>query len=112
MSRKPSPSVPIDRVPLGPDPRTSLVVGHCYLMESVTSNLYVGRLVSIDGPHDVVLSGASWVSETGKKSSFMQNGKAEGMEIEPYGLDGRGGYKAVHWAGWEPWPHPLFTEAV
>lgn len=88
------------------EPITSLIEGESYLVESVTSNLYVGVLVRIDGPHTVVLKEAAWVSETGRLHEFMRDGLAGNMEIEPVGT------KCVHWSSWSPWPHPLFKEAV
>ena len=85
---------------------TTLIFGENYFFESVTGNYWIGTLVSIDGPHTVVLSDAAWVSETGRLHVFMRDGKAENMEVEPVGV------KAVHWASWSPWPHPLFTKAI
>ena len=88
------------------EPVDSFINGKNYLFESVTSNLYVGRLVRVDGPHTVVLAEAAWVSETGRLHLFMRDGTAPGMEVEPVGIQG------VHWVGWRPWPHKLFTEAI
>jgi hypothetical protein len=89
-----------------PHPMTTIEVGHCYIFESVTSNLWVGRVVSIDGPHSVTLEDCSWVSETGRLHQFMRAGRADGMEVEPVGVRG------VHWASWGPWPFALFKEAI
>lgn len=80
-------------------------VGKCYIVTEVTSMVYVGRCIEIVGPHTVLLADAAWVSETGQYlSTFLKNGKTEGMEIEPVGV------RCVHWAGWGPWNHPLFKE--
>ena len=86
--------------------KVALEVGGNYLFESVTSNIYVGRLVAIVGPHTVVLADAAWVSETGRLNVFMREGRADGMEIEIVGTQG------INWSGWRPWPHPLFEESV
>ena len=84
---------------------TKLTVGECYIFTEVTSMIYVGRLVSIDGPHDVVIEDGAWVSDTGQfLSTFLRNGRADNMEIEPVGV------RAIHWAGWSPWMHDLFKE--
>lgn len=86
---------------------TELTPGECYVFTEVTSMVYVGRLFSVNGLHDVVLEDAAWVSETGQYlSTFVRDGRTEQMEIEPVGV------RAVHWAGWQPWPHPLFPERV
>jgi hypothetical protein len=86
--------------------RRQMEVGKNYLVESVTSSLYVGCLVSVDGPHTVTLADAAWVCETGRLHTFMRQGRASGMEVEPVGTI------CVHWATWRPWPHALFPEAV
>ena len=92
---------------------TSLIVGECYLFESVTSKIYVGRLLTIEYPYCVILEDAAWVSETGRLHAFMRDGQAENMEIEPLGLNPvHGGIKCVHWAEWSPWPFPLLKEVV
>ena len=82
-----------------------LAVGQCYLIESITSNLYVGRLLAISPLGDVILGEAAWVSETGRLHEFMARGRTDGMEIEPIGT------RCIRYASWSPWPHPLFTEA-
>jgi hypothetical protein len=81
-------------------------IGKYFLIIDVTSMIYIGELVSIDGPHTVTLKDASWVSETGRLADFMRDGTAENMEIEPVGVQG------CHWAGWRPWTHPLLTEQI
>ena len=83
----------------------SLTVGHNYLFTDSTSMIYVGKLEQVIGPHTVILSGAAWVSETGRLHMFMANGKADGIEVEPIGI------RCVHWVGWNPWPHTLFEKA-
>jgi hypothetical protein len=94
---------PADREPW----YTELTVGQCYIVTEVTSMVYVGRVLAITGLHDVVLEDAAWVSETGRYlSTFLRTGRAESMEIEPVGI------RSVHYAGWSPWPHSLFTERV
>lgn len=85
---------------------TQLEVGETYLFEQGLS-LYLGRVVSIDGPHTVVIDEASWVAETGRRNEFMRRGKAEGMEIELLHYP-----KGIHWSGWTWWPHPLPKESV
>jgi hypothetical protein len=86
---------------------TSLIVGENYLVESVTSNLYVGRLVDNTlGPHTLVLEDAAWISDTGRLHIFMRTGRADNMEVEPVGI------KCVHWASWSPWPFECFKEVV
>lgn len=89
-----------------PEWHTTLTLGECYLFTEVTSMIYVGRIIAIPGLHSVVLEDAAWISETGRLYLFMQNGTAEGMEIEPVGV------QAVYWAGWRPWPHKLFNEVM
>ena len=85
---------------------TELAEGECYLFTDVTAMIYVGRLVRVLGPHTAVLDDAAWVSETGRLHVFMREGRADGMEVEPVGV------QCVHWAGWRPWPHKLFPESV
>lgn len=89
-----------------PDWHTRLTPGECYLFTDATAMIYVGRLVEVTGPHTAVLEEAAWVSVTGRLSEFMRAGRAGGMEVEPVGV------QCVHWAGWRPWPFPLFAEAV
>lgn len=83
----------------------ALEIGKTYFIETITSYNYVGRLVSIDG-QAVVLEEAAWIANSGRLNEFMRTGKADGMEIEPVGIQG------ARWAGWRPWPHKLFTKAV
>ena len=81
--------------------------GKNYLVESVTSKLYVGRVVSVsEGPHTVILEDAAWISDTGRLHQFMRTGRADGMEVEPVGI------KGIHWAEWSPWPFECFKEAI
>lgn len=80
--------------------------GKLYLVESVTSNLFVGKCASIEGPHTVLLTDAAWIADTGRLHRFMKDGKADGMEVEPIGT------RCIHWASWAPWPHKLFEEAI
>jgi hypothetical protein len=88
------------------DQPVSLEVGRNYLVESITANLYVGRLVSIEGPHTVVLADAAWVADTGRLHLFLRDGQAPQMEVEPVGV------RCIHWASWSPWSHDLFTESI
>jgi hypothetical protein len=74
--------------------------------ETVTGKIYVGKCVSIEGPHTMVLEDAAWVAETGRLHAFVRDGRAEGMEVEPVGTI------CVHWAECAPWKHRLFKEAV
>jgi hypothetical protein len=84
-----------------------LEIGKNYLVESVTSNLYVGRLVDASiGPHTLILEDAAWISNTGRLHEFMRTGRAENMEVEPVGI------KCIHWASWSPWPFENFKEAI
>lgn len=81
-------------------------VGKNYLFESITSNLYVGRLVEVGFNGEVLLEDAAWVSETGRLNEFMRNGRAENMEVEIVGT------KGLRYASWSPWPHALFEETA
>ena len=79
--------------------------GKCYLVQSVTNYYYVGRAKELH-PFAVTLEECAWVAETGRLAEFVRNGRAPGMEIEPIGE------WTVQYAGFGPWPHKLFTEAV
>jgi hypothetical protein len=86
------------------DTRT-LEVGGTYYFETATKD-WVGRVVSIDGPYQVTLEDASWVSDSGRMHAFVMNGRADGMQIEPVGV------KHIVHTGWTVWPHKLFEEPV
>lgn len=90
-----------------PEWYTVLTVGKTYIFTEASSMIYVGRLVSIDGPHDVVLEDAAWVSDTGQYlSTFLRDGRTLSMQIEPVGV------RTLTWVGWGPWDKPLFEERV
>jgi hypothetical protein len=81
-------------------------IGKNYLFESITSNLYVGRLVEVGFSGEVLLEDAAWISETGRLNEFVRTGSAEGMEVELIGT------KGLRYASWNPWPHKLFEETI
>lgn len=80
-------------------------VGKCYLVQSVTSYYYVGRVKELH-PFAVTLEEAAWIADTGRLHEFIAKGKAAGMEVEPVGE------WTVQYAGYGPWPHKLFEKAV
>lgn len=86
--------------------RTQLTPGRCYLFEAGNTKFFVGRLVSVQGLCTAVLEDAAWIADTGRFSTFLRAGKADGLEVEPVGA------WCVQWCGWTPWPHALFTEAI
>lgn len=81
-------------------------IGKNYMVESVVGKIYVGKVVSVEGPHTVLLEGAAWIAQTGRLHVFLRDGKADGMEIEVVRS------KCIHWAEWSQWNHKLFTESV
>lgn len=82
--------------------------GKCYFVRTVSDH-WVGRLVSVDGPHDLTLTDFAWVAHSGRLGEFLANGRADGMEIEA-APDGR--LLGVHYLAVTPWPHPLLRETV
>ena len=69
-------------------------------------NNYVGEFVGIVGSRLVELKNAVWVSESGRYlSTFMAEGRADGMEVEPMGTHSIRSFDDI-----DLWPHPLFTE--
>lgn len=85
-----------------------LTPGLNYLVEDA-SKLWLGRLVSVDGPYTVTLVDYSWVADTGRYSEFMREGRSSQMEIEP-APDGM--MKRVHWLNISQWPHDLLRETI
>lgn len=84
---------------------TSLVIGECYLIRTVTM-AYTGRLVSITDT-DLVLEDAAWIADTGRYHVALAEGALN--EVEPYPgrvIVGRGGLIDA-----APWSHPLPREA-
>lgn len=82
-------------------------VGDTVFVRSNTRDDYVGKIACIDGPFTVTLDECSWVSDSGRFHEFMQNGQADGMEIEVIG----NGW-TVNWSAIKPWPHKLFQESI
>ncbi len=83
-----------------------LEIGKTYFFRNPAADSYVGRLVQIVDPFTVALETASWVAQSGRLHTFVRDGTAPNMEIEPVG-DVITRYQSVIW-----WPHELFTEAV
>ena len=81
------------------------VEGKCYLIRTCTMTL-TGRLVRVHR-HELVLSDASWIADTGRFGDAISKGVEVLREVEPMGdvIIGRGSIvDAVEWA------HPLPTE--
>lgn len=59
---------------------TSLVIGKCYLIRTVT-HYYTGRLIAITDT-DLVLEDAAWIADTGRFHDCLKNGTYN--EVEPF----------------------------
>ena len=84
---------------------TWLKKGAHILVHGVSDD-YIGEIVELLPGRVVMLSGAAWVSESGRLGEFVSTGKADGMEIEVIGDH------CVHWEAITNWPHPLITRTV
>lgn len=85
-------------------PPGELLVGQCYLVRTGTRDDHVGRLAAVHG-FALTLTGSAWIADSGKWSVFIREGRAPNMEVEPEGEI------TLQWSHYQPWPHPLFTEA-
>jgi hypothetical protein len=83
-----------------------LIIGKTYFVRNPSADSYVGRLVAVIDPFTVALEDASWVAQSGRLHTFVREGKAPNMEIEPVGYVPRARYQSI-----VEWDHPLFTEA-
>lgn len=83
-------------------------IGKCYFVRT-TTDYWIGRLVSVDGPYVITLVDFSWVATTGRLADFLRNGKADGMEIEPAPA---GMTNTVQWLSVIGWPHSLLRDQV
>ena len=83
-------------------------IGDNVFVRGTTRDDYVGKLVeNNDLTGEVTLDRCSWVAVSGRFHTFLRDGTAEGMEIEPMG-DGW----SIRRSAIGPWKHKLFTEAV
>ena len=85
-----------------------LTPGKAYFVRTVSDH-WVGRLVSVDGPHELTLEDFAWVAHSGRLSDFLRSGKAEGMEVEAAPAGTRLG---VHYLAVIEWPHELLRKTV
>jgi hypothetical protein len=60
-----------------------LVVGHHYFVENPAAKSYLGELVAIIDPFQVILKRASWVADTGVYHVFCQGRFDQHAEVEP-----------------------------
>lgn len=76
--------------PLGSLNQWSSFIGEDVVVRTVTM-IQVGRLVSV-GAHELVLTDAAWVADTGRWHEFLSNGAVGEVEPFPSGpvLVGRG----------------------
>jgi len=85
-----------------------LKVGEKYFVKTATE-YYVGVLKAVD--YDFMLLGESaFIPDTGRFNDFMRDGRAEGMEVEPYPDEVMVNLSSV--VSVAPWPHDLLREAV
>jgi hypothetical protein len=91
--------------PAKPKPVSPLTLGNTVLIRTVT-HYHVGTIVLLDAS-EIVLSGASWVADTGRFGQMLKTGTLS--EVEPF-VDlvsvSRNAYVDA-----TLWPHPLPTEA-
>ena len=91
-------------------------VGRKYFFQTCTKD-WIGYVLAVRGPYTVVIGPdpeqpegrVAWVSESGRLHAFLEEGNAEGMEIE---CCPKGNTVGLQWVNWHPWNHPLFEETV
>ena len=66
--------------PAGLPAQTSLRIGKCYLIRTVTM-MYTGRLTNITDT-DLLLADAAWIADSGRYADALENGTLS--EVEPY----------------------------
>ncbi len=86
----------------GTSTKTAIPVGESVLIRGVTL-YYVGHVESVT-KHEVVLSSASWVGNTGRFNAALLSGTLDEVEPFPHGnvVVGRGAIMDV-----SRWPHAL-----
>lgn len=87
----------------------NLKVGQAYYFETF-SKYWLGKVESVS-PTEVVLTGASWVPDTGRFHEFFKNGSTQNTEIEPILVPaGRMTLQSCYITMCVEWPHDLPTQ--
>lgn len=83
-------------------------IGECYLIRTVT-HYTLGRVVAV-GPHEIVLTEAAWVADSGRYHEALSKGFLK--EVEPYPEEGESivGRGAVVDA--QPWTHDPIRKVI